>query len=98
MFGIVILFMVWLNLQATPTLPLHQVRIYGNMSLGYYYIEVYIGTPPQKTSMIVDTGSGVTALPCDPCKQCGSSHLNPRYKVNSSSTSKYLTCVMAFVR
>jgi hypothetical protein len=77
----------------TPTLPIHTAPIQGNISMGYYFLDIYVGTPPQKSSLILDTASGVTALPCEPCTQCGSTHLNPRFKVNQSSTSKLLTCV-----
>jgi len=50
--------------EAGPTLSLHRVPIHGNVSIGYYYIELFVGTPPQKTSLIIDTGSGVEAMPC----------------------------------
>ena len=30
-----------------PQLPKHVIRVYGNASLGYYYVNLYIGTPPQ---------------------------------------------------
>ncbi|KAM1529576.1 hypothetical protein ACFX1Z_018767 [Malus domestica] len=38
---------------------------------GYYTTRLWIGTPPQKFALIVDTGSTVTYVPCSSCKQCG---------------------------
>ena len=31
-----------------------------------------VGTPPQRVSVILDTGSGVCAYPCASCKHCWS--------------------------
>jgi hypothetical protein len=54
--------------------------IYGNTSsINYYYTNLYLGTPPKKQSLIIDTGSLVTAVPCKSiCEQCGT-HLNSYY-------------------
>lgn len=30
-----------------PQLPRHTIRLYGNASLGYYYMNLLIGSPPQ---------------------------------------------------
>jgi hypothetical protein len=30
-----------------PELPNHIIPLYGNASLGYYYANIYVGTPPQ---------------------------------------------------
>ncbi|GMP27843.1 hypothetical protein CsSME_00003651 [Camellia sinensis var. sinensis] len=38
---------------------------------GYYTTRLWIGTPPQKFALIVDTGSTVTYVPCSTCEQCG---------------------------
>lgn len=37
----------------------------------YYTTHIWIGTPPQKFALIVDTGSTVTYVPCSSCKKCG---------------------------
>lgn len=45
---------------------------YGNFSsLGYYYTYLHIGEPEQFFTVIMDTGSVVTAIPCQNCKGCG---------------------------
>lgn len=38
---------------------------------GTHYADLWCGTPPQRQTVIVDTGSGVTAFPCSDCKECG---------------------------
>lgn len=67
--------------------------IYGNSSsLNYYYTELYVGTPPQKQSVILDTGSSTIAIPCQPyCTDCGN-HLNSYYLATNSRTNEILDC------
>ena len=38
--------------------------IFGNSTLGYYYIEAYVGSHEDKKALIIDTGSHMTILPC----------------------------------
>jgi hypothetical protein len=51
------------------------IPIFGNATIGYYYVEAYVGTPPQKQSLIVDTGSHLTIFPCKGCTKCKKDHL-----------------------
>lgn len=38
----------------------------------YFYATIYIGTPPRKFAVIVDTGSTITYVPCSSCGgSCG---------------------------
>ncbi len=53
---------------------------------GTHFIYLYIGTPPQRVSVIVDTGSTYTAFPCSGCSSCGE-HTD-KYWNESKSTSK----------
>ena len=47
-------------------------RLFGSASdLGYYYVEIQVGTPPSRQTVIVDTGSHLTAFPCIHCPSCG---------------------------
>ena len=73
------LLFVGLSIAQLPTLPNHVIPLYGNTSLGYYYANIYVGSPPQKQSVIVDTGSGQLALPCSKCVSCGTQHLQPPF-------------------
>ena len=36
-----------------------------------HFVAAYIGTPPQRQSLIIDTGSAMTILPCKACANCG---------------------------
>ena len=64
------------------------------MTLGYYFTNLYFGTPLQKQSLIVDTGSDVLTSPCKKCDTCGS-HLNNFFDSSKSVTAKFITCDMA---
>ena len=59
--------------------------IYGNSTLGYYYLDAFVGTPPQRRSLIMDTGSHLTIFPCSECTHCRG-HLHPIFDTRSSST------------
>ena len=73
----------------------HSLRIYGNTSLGYYYANIYVGTPPQKQSVVLDTGSGQLALPCTLCDYCGTAHIDPLFDISRSATARKITCAQA---
>lgn len=75
--------------------PKHRIesaRIYGNIdAFAYYYVDMLVGTPPQRVSLIVDTGSGVTAFPCRSCRHCGR-HIDPNFDFERSKTAKWVPC------
>lgn len=54
---------LWTTAQSQPK-GFHTIRLFGNDTLKYYYANIYVGTPPQKQSVIVDTGSDYLAFPC----------------------------------
>ena len=54
------------SLSGAPSLV--SERLSGDiLSHGYFSAEVTVGTPPQRFSLIVDTGSSITAVPCAEC-------------------------------
>ncbi len=78
----------------------YSTPIYGNTSvLNYYYVDIYIGNPPKKQAVIIDTGSLLTTIPCMPfCESCGN-HINSYYNFTGiilfntdSSTASELYC------
>ena len=70
---------------ASLVYPLHAMS-------GTYHVYMYIGTPPQRQTLIVDTGSRLTAFPCHPhCPDCGPHSTKP-FHLNQSSTYKIVSC------
>jgi Eukaryotic aspartyl protease len=67
-------------------------KIFGNTEfMGYYYVDIWVGTPPKKQTVIIDTGSRLTAFPCIGCKECGT-HLDKYFDYTNSSTSRLIAC------
>lgn len=59
---------------------------------GTHHATMYIGSPPQKQILIVDTGSRLTAFPCKPqCRNC-MKHVSKQFVLDSSSTHHINTC------
>mmetsp|Transcript_457 Transcript_457/g.900 ORF Transcript_457/g.900 Transcript_457/m.900 type:complete len:648 (-) Transcript_457:171-2114(-) len=65
---------------------------------GTHYIDLWVGSPtPQRQTVIVDTGSGVTAFPCEECKGCGDKyHTDNYFKESQSKTFAPLNCQECF--
>ncbi|CAB4266253.1 unnamed protein product [Prunus armeniaca] len=89
--------------------PNAHMRLYDDLlANGYYSTRVWIGTPPQKFALIVDTGSSVTYVPCSDCQRIGGElasnristimacllimNGDPRFQPNSSSTYQLVKC------
>jgi hypothetical protein len=58
---------------------------------GTHFSYIYIGTPPQRQTVIIDTGSRLTAFPCTGCQQCGK-HINPYFEWKNSSSAVVSDC------
>lgn len=58
---------------------------------GTHFSYVYVGTPPQRQSVIIDTGSHFTAFPCTGCSQCGQ-HTDKYWDIKNSSTAEVKKC------
>lgn len=54
---------------------------------GTHYIDLWVGTPPQRQTVIVGTGSGKTAFPCSKCTVCGETHHTDSYFVEADSST-----------
>eukprot|EP00968_Pinguiococcus_pyrenoidosus_P015149 scaffold1396_cov252-Pinguiococcus_pyrenoidosus.AAC.12 len=58
---------------------------------GTHFAYLWVGTPPQRVSVIVDTGSSITAFPCTGCAGCGS-HTDPYFQLTSSASLTEFHC------
>ncbi|XP_040992292.1 aspartic proteinase 36-like isoform X3 [Juglans microcarpa x Juglans regia] len=69
-----------------------RMGLYDDLLLrGYYTTRLWIGTPPQRFALIVDTGSTITYVPCSSCQQCGT-HQDPKFQPELSSTYQPVKC------
>ena len=60
---------------------------------GTHFVDLWVGTPSYRQTVIVDTGSGVTAFPCAGCTMCGKAfHTDGYFDPSKSSTFHFLTC------
>ncbi|XP_057964422.1 aspartic proteinase 36-like [Malania oleifera] len=74
--------------------PNARMRLYDDLLLnGYYTTRLWIGTPPQRFALIVDTGSTVTYVPCSSCEQCGK-HQDPKFQPELSNTYQPVKCTV----
>ncbi|XP_076950943.1 aspartic proteinase 36-like isoform X1 [Bidens hawaiensis] len=79
------------QLKATSR-PNARMALHDDLLLnGYYTTRLWIGSPPQRFALIVDTGSTVTYVPCSTCQQCGK-HQDPKFDPESSDTYKPVKC------
>ncbi|KAI4298868.1 hypothetical protein L6164_032382 [Bauhinia variegata] len=59
---------------------------------GNYYVKIGLGTPAQYFSMLVDTGSSLCWLQCQPCNSYCHFQVDPIFKPSTSKTYKTLPC------
>lgn len=64
---------------------------------GTHYVDLWVGSPPQRQTVIVDTGSGFTAFPCSGCIDCGDSyHIDGYFVEEQSTTFRQVDCGQCF--
>lgn len=60
---------------------------------GAHFIDLWIGTPPQRQTVLVDTGSSATAFPCNECNDCGQMHhMDANFNMSGSESFRELNC------
>jgi len=75
-----------------PEKKLETARLYGNLDgYAYYFVDLIVGTPPQRVSVILDTGSGMCGFPCKSCAHCGK-HIDPAFDYGASSSAEWVPC------
>lgn len=72
---------------------LQQQQQIGALYQGYgtHYVDLWVGYPPQRQTLVVDTGSSVTTFPCSGCKSCGS-HADPPFDEGASGSFTATRC------
>lgn len=76
---------------------LRTIKIYDQGGkVGGYSLNVYIGTPPQKQNVIIDTGSDDLIVYCNQCKECGT-HKNSKFNQTLSSSIKDVESSQTFL-
>ncbi|CAM9696261.1 unnamed protein product, partial [Scytosiphon promiscuus] len=73
------------RLETSPRFPL-------TSSAGTHFVNADVGTPPQRVSLIVDTGSYTTAFPCVGCAKCRPGSKKPFWDPAQSDTLRALDC------
>ncbi|WVZ02886.1 hypothetical protein V8G54_023692 [Vigna mungo] len=66
-------------------------------TVGEYLMSYSIGTPPTQVYGILDTGSDITWLQCQPCKRCYK-QITPIFDPSKSKTYKTVSCTTATCR
>lgn len=62
-----------------------------SVGAGDFVVSIYLGTPPVKASIIIDTGSDLTWIQSQPCNSCYKQE-DPMFDPSKSSTYKALEC------
>uniref|UniRef100_A0A0D6QS88 Peptidase A1 domain-containing protein n=1 Tax=Araucaria cunninghamii TaxID=56994 RepID=A0A0D6QS88_ARACU len=57
-----------------------------------YFVELYIGTPPQRALLVADTGSDLIWVNCHACRNCSSANSFPVFSPDNSSSLSYVPC------
>jgi len=59
---------------------------------GSHYVSAWVGTPPQRQTLLIDTGSFITAFPAKGCDTCGKDHTDTFFDPEASSTFEKVSC------
>ena len=65
--------------------------IAGSVNGGYYDAVLEVGTPPQRFTLVLDTGSSTTYVACSTCRRCGN-HTSAPFDFAASATASKLPC------
>ena len=73
-----------------PPAPVISVPLHSEHGTHHAYL--YVGSPPQRRTLIVDTGSRLVAFPCTSCANCGKHASASYYDPSISTTDIVNTC------
>lgn len=63
----------------------------ASLGIGEYFIDMFVGTPPKHVWLILDTGSDLSWIQCDPCYDCFEQN-GPYYSPKDSSSYSNISC------
>jgi len=63
----------------------------ASLGTGEYFIDMFVGTPPKHVWLILDTGSDLSWIQCDPCYDCFEQN-GPLYNPKDSSSYRNISC------
>ncbi|RDY07950.1 Aspartyl protease family protein 2, partial [Mucuna pruriens] len=63
----------------------------ASLGSGEYFIDMFVGTPPKHVWLILDTGSDLSWIQCDPCYDCFEQN-GPYYNPKDSSSYRNISC------
>ncbi|RZC08987.1 Protein ASPARTIC PROTEASE IN GUARD CELL 1 [Glycine soja] len=63
----------------------------ASLGRGEYFIDMFVGTPPKHVWLILDTGSDLSWIQCDPCYDCFEQN-GPYYSPKDSITYSNISC------
>ncbi len=73
------------------------LQLYGNLSLSWYYVNLYVGEPFQIQSLFPDTGSSMTVFMCRGCVSCRGGKRYELFDRLRSFTNRAVLCVVVGV-
>ena len=82
----------------TPTdynIPTSNITLPIHAHSGTHHVYVFVGSPPQRQTLIIDTGSKAMAFPCKTCKTCNNCcgvHASPYFDPSLSTTHFVSKC------
>lgn len=83
-------------LSATSSRQLYRldgVRLHGRFSeLAYHFVQLEVGSPPQRFTAVLDTGSASFSLPCDTCNRGSCGVGQNRFMRIASTTLQDVAC------
>lgn len=75
-----------------PVLHAESAALYGNINVyGGYFLDLLVGTPPQRVSLVLDMSSRISTFACTGCPRCRE-QADSEFNITMSSTASWVAC------